>query len=101
MQGLVLTSVDNLSGLLDSMRANGIPLLKVVTGWGTDWNSEAIRQACAMPSLLVRTVSGDGARLDPDAVLEEIAPWYAARPHIQIELGNEPNSGDASDDAAW
>jgi hypothetical protein len=34
-------------------------------------------------------------------VLSEIAPWCAARPDIQIELGNEPNSKDASDDAAW
>jgi hypothetical protein len=101
MQGLVLTSVDNLTNLLGSMRANGIPLLKVVTGWGTNWNDEAIGQVCAMPSVLVRTVSGDGARLDPDTVLNEIAPWCAARPQIQIELGNEPNSQDASDDAAW
>jgi len=101
MQGLVLTSANNLAGLLDSMRANSIPLLKVVTGWGADWNSDTINRVCSMPSVLIRTVSGDGKPLDPDAVLREIAPWCAARPEIQIELGNEPNSKDASDDAAW
>ena len=101
MQGLVLTSANNLTELLGSMRANRIPLLKIVTGWGVHWNSDAINQICSMPSLLVRTVSGDGKPLHPQTVLDEIAPFYAVRPQIQIELGNEPNSTDASDDAAW
>jgi hypothetical protein len=101
MHGIVLTSADNLTGLLESMRANSIPLIKVVTGWGASWNSDTINQVCSMPSVLVRTVSGDGKPLDPQTVLNEIEPWYAARPEIQIELGNEPNSKDASDDAAW
>jgi hypothetical protein len=112
MQGIVLTSCASIGGLLNAIRSNKLPLLKVVTGWGAHWDESSRREVCrTMPELIVRTVSGDGTRgppegqsaiwCDPGAVLEEVQPWYDARASIQVELGNEPNGYDASDDAAW
>lgn len=112
MQGIVLTSCDSVGALLSSVRGNNIPLLKVITGWGAHWDNASRAQVCAtMPELIVRTVNGDGTAgppagqnmifLDPATVIGELQPWYAARPTIMFELGNEPNGHDASDDAAW
>lgn len=112
MQGIVLTSARDVATLLSAVRTNHIPLLKVITQWGAHWDDASRAQVCsAMPEVLVRTVSGDGTRppppgqdmifLEPAAVLEELRPWYAARSSIWVELGNEPNAFDASDDAAW
>jgi len=112
MQGIVLTSCASVGGMLSSIRTNQIPLLKVITGWGAHWDAPTIAHVCeTMPELIARTVSGDGTRgppagqsmifLEPDEVLQEIQPWYNARPNLWIELGNEPNGYDASDDAAW
>lgn len=102
MHGLVLTQTDNLTALLSSMRQHKIPLLKVVTAWGWSWDEPSRQQICAMPEVIVRTLSGDGhTPLEPATVLAEIEPWLSTRPDCQIELGNEPNAVDASDDAAW
>lgn len=111
MQGIVLTSCAQIGGLLSSLRSNKIPLLKIVTGWGAPWNADSRAQVCeSMPEVIVRTINGDGTRppsgqdvifLEPQAVLEELRPWYSACPQLWVELGNEPNHHDASDDAAW
>lgn len=93
--------------MLASLRSNGIPLLKVVTGWGYAWDAASRHSVCTtMAEVLIRTVAGDGCAsppqlLTPDAVLFELQPWYDARPDVWIELGNEPNGYDPSDDAAW
>lgn len=102
MQGLVLTQTDNLTALLSSMRQNKIPLVKVVTSWGWHWDEASRRQVCEMPAVIVRTLAGDGhTLLDPQIVLDEVEPWLSIRPSLSVELGNEPNATDASDDAAW
>lgn len=109
MQGLVLTHTTDLAALLDAMRAASIPCLKVVTSWGWPWDADSRRQAATLAALIVRTTSGDGTQappgesvyLDPTAVLNELAPWVEARPALTVELGNEPNASDPSDDAAW
>lgn len=112
MQGIILTSCTSISGFLTTIRTHKLPLLKIVTGWGAPWDAPTRAQvAAAMPELLVRTVNGDGTAgpppgqtmifLEPAAVLEELRPWYASRPSMWVELGNEPNGYDASDDAAW
>jgi hypothetical protein len=106
MQGIVLTSCTSIDTMLSSIRNNHIPLLKVVTGWGYHWDDASRNEVCAtMPEVLVRTVSGDGTSgapaLDPGAVVAELRPWCDARGDIWLELGNEPNAYDPSDDAAW
>jgi len=112
MQGIVLTDCASIGSLLSAVRGNNLPLLKVVTGWGYAWDATSRAEVCnAMPEVIVRTVSGDGTRgppegqsaiwCDPGAILNEIDPWYACRPAIAVELGNEPNGYDSSDDAAW
>jgi len=106
MQGIVLTDCASVGGLLSTIRGARLPLLKVVTGWGAPWDDASRMDVCtAMPELLVRTISGDGCQgppaLDPSAVLAELRPWCEARSTITVELGNEPNADDASDDAAW
>jgi hypothetical protein len=106
MQGIVLTDCVSVDAMLDTVRGARIPLLKVVTGWGASWDEQTRLAVCTlMPEVLVRTVSGDGCSgppaLAPDAVLAELRPWYDARSTIAIEIGNEPNAYDPSDDAAW
>lgn len=112
MQGIVLTDCASIGGLLSAVRGAQLPLLKVVTQWGAHWDDASRAEVCAsMPSLIVRTVAGDGTRgppdgqsmifLEPQIVLDELAPWYAANVALSVELGNEPNGYDPSDDAAW
>jgi hypothetical protein len=109
VQGLVLTQTHNLAALLEAMRAARVPLLKVITSWGWPWDDASRAQVCAMPELIVRTTCGDGCapptdapiRLDPATVLAEIEPWARIRPTLWVELGNEPNAADPSDQAAW
>jgi hypothetical protein len=130
-KGVILTYVESLDTLEDCVRRGGYDTVKVVTGWGLprSWDDEARRRVIAMvPNLIVRTVSGDpsyarphdplaggplpGAK-GPDAqyweydfprperVEEEIAPWYALKPDIMIELGNEPNVFNQDDQFIW
>jgi hypothetical protein len=106
MQGIVLTDCMSIGGLLSAVRANHIPLLKVVTGWGAAWDDASRAEVCTtMPEVLVRTISGDGTRgppaLAPDAVVAELRPWYDVGGNVTFEIGNEPNGYDSSDDAAW
>lgn len=130
-RGVVLTYVDSLDTLEDCVRRGGYDVVKVVSGWGLprSWDDETRRRVVAMvPNLIVRTVSGDpsyarpvdplsrkhlpGARgpnaqywqydfLNPDQVAQEIAPWYALKPDLMIELGNEPNVFNQDDDFIW
>lgn len=44
MQGLVLTSTNDLACLPSAMQANNIPLLKVVTAWGMPSDSTTISE---------------------------------------------------------
>lgn len=112
MQGIVLTDCASVGSLLSAVRANNIPLLKVVSGWGAAWDDVSRAEVCqAMPEVIVRTVSGDGTRgppagqsvifLDPETVVNELQPWYACCEALSFELGNEPNGYDSSDEAAW
>lgn len=130
-RGVVLTYVDSLDTLEDCVRIGGYDVVKVVTGWGLPrgWEESDRRRVIAMvPNLIVRTKSGDpsyarpvdplskkhiaGATgpnatywnydfLNPDQVVEEITPWYALKPEIMIELGNEPNVFNQDDDFIW
>lgn len=130
-RGVVLTYVESLDTLEDCVQLGGYDVVKVVSGWGLPqgWNDDTRRRVVAMvPNLIVRTVSGDpsyarpvdplskkhmpGARganaqyweydfLNPDRVVAEIAPWYALKPDLMIELGNEPNVFNQDDEFIW
>jgi hypothetical protein len=126
--GVILTYVDDLKVLEDCIRIGGYNAVKVVTGWGlsTGWNAETRKRVLGMvPNVIVRTVSGDpsyarpvnplnepnkagaGAAYwdydfpDPNRVEQEIAEWYAIKPDIMIELGNEPNVYNTDDEFIW
>jgi hypothetical protein len=106
--GIILTYVRSFDQLEDAIRRGGYDTLKVVTGWGIDgsaggWSQANMQRALKLVShVIVRTVAGDPSAsppgsgktdfLDPDTVEREIAPWYALRHDIMIELGNEPNA---------
>jgi hypothetical protein len=116
--GVVVTHVDKLSQLADSIRHGQYDTIKVVTGWGLKggWTSEARRELLNMaPHVIVRTVAGDPS-VNPahpsfdkfpihHRVVDEVRPWYAIRPDIMIEIGNEPNipniSHDSNEDFIW
>lgn len=130
-RGVILTYVDTLDTLEDCLRLGGYDAVKVVTGWGlsSGWNPETRRRALGMvPNVIVRTVSGDpsyarpfdplagkprpGAKgpnaqywdydfPDPKRCEQEIAEWYAIRPDILVEIGNEPNVYNQDDDFIW
>lgn len=99
--GPILTHCYTLDQIEDCMRRGAYTALKVVTGWGvaSGWSKTAMSRASALAEqLIVRTVAGDpsyrnGAQRYPTArqVVNEIAPWYAVRPKLIIEIGNEPN----------
>jgi hypothetical protein len=111
MQGMILTSTNNIAQFTGEMGMNEIPLPKVVTGWGYHWDDSARYTVVQMPEVIVRTVNGDGCAkppsgqtmifLDPNLVLKELDPWVKLRANVWLELGNEPNNYDASDTAAW
>lgn len=111
--GVVLTYVNNLDELEDCIRRGGYDAVKVITGWGVDqggWSSaNKTRLVNMVPRVVVRTVAGDPSTgeagtndfPDPDKVQQEIAEWYAIRPDIYIEIGNEPNITRTDDDFFW
>lgn len=107
--GLILTSTTSLPLLKAHLDAGRCGVLKVVTGWGWRWDEQSRRAVAAMAdTLIVRTVAGDpsyakGARRYPIAadVVAEIAPWYAVRPDIVIEIGNEPLIEPQPEEFAW
>lgn len=109
--GVVLTYVNDLEQLADCVRRGGYDTVKVVTGWGVEggWTPENKARVLEMvPNVIVRTVAGDpsyagGAQEfpEPERVREEIAPWYAIKPDISIEIGNEPNINDPADEWIW
>lgn len=106
MRGVVLTHTSNLTGLLDTIHANQLGVLKVVTGWGLNraWTDPDRRLAARAPMLIVRTVAGDGKTLDPNKAVAELQPWYTIRPDLVVEIGNEPNApgaGVATDKEIW
>ena len=97
--GPVLTNTNDLEALDTTLALPAFDTLKVVAGWGvTDgWRTETRAFAlAAAPVTIVRTVTGDGCAghrtIDPAKVLEDIAPFYALKRRIWIELGNEPNN---------
>ncbi|NJN15559.1 MAG: cellulase family glycosylhydrolase [Oscillochloris sp.] len=130
-RGVILTYVDTLDTLEDAVRLGHYDAVKVVTGWGlaTGWNDESRKRVLSMlPNVIVRTVSGDPSYArpfdplagkprpgavgpnaqyweydfpDPKRCEEEIAPWYAIKPDIMIEIGNEPNVYNQDDDFIW
>lgn len=104
MTGFILSIAPSLAAVDDAIRRGGYNALKVITGWGLvgGWTPTSILQATRLvPTLIVRTRTGDPGIdgrfggdftfVDQHRVVQEIAPWYAARPDIWIELGNEPN----------
>lgn len=130
-RGVILTYVDTLDTLADCMRRGGYDALKVVTGWGLaqGWNTEARRRVLELaPNLIVRTVSGDPSYArpcdplsnkpmpgatgpnpkyhtydfpEPQRIEQEIAEWYALKPDLMIEIGNEPNVYNQDDEFIW
>lgn len=107
--GLILTSTTSLASLKAHLDAGKCRVLKVVTGWGWPWDEASRRAVAAMTDvLIVRTVAGDpsyngGAKRMPIAadVVAEIAPWYAVRQNIVIEIGNEPLIDAQPEAYAW
>jgi hypothetical protein len=104
-RGVVVTHVDNLGQIADCLRLGGYDTIKVVTRWGIDggWDPHMRQLLLMAPNVIVRCVAGDpsydGHNPDyqlPDAnrVRDELAPWYAIRPDIMFEIGNEPNIDD-------
>lgn len=96
--GPVLTHA-RLDDLYAMTQIGKLDCIKVVTAWGLveGWNSTTRARVCAATDhTIVRTAVGDPASgrsvfLHTEEVVQEIAPWYAIKPHIWIELGNEPN----------
>lgn len=106
MRGVVLTYTKSLPGLVDSLLLNQLGALKVVTAWGVSggWTDANRRLAARVSCLIVRTKTGDGKRLDPNAAIAELQPWYVVRPDLLVEIGNEPNApgaGMATDKEIW
>ncbi len=102
MFGLVLTAAVNFEEIYTAVKIRRLDTIKVVTGWGLNWNDsvDGNRRALVsslVPNIVVRTVAGDpsnpSAATFPivDDVIAEITPWYAVKRDIIIELGNEPN----------
>jgi hypothetical protein len=105
--GPVLTHA-SLDALDAAVVAGRYDTVKVVSAWGVPggWTRDARAFVCAAtPITIVRTATGDGCRglafVDADAVEAEIAPWYAIKRRIWIELGNEPNAMLLSEEQAW
>jgi hypothetical protein len=108
--GVVLTYVEHLDQLADCVQRGGYDTIKIVTGWGVDskggaWSPANMQRVLRLvPHVIVRTVAGDPSAgsqhdfPDPDAIEREIRPWYAIRPDIMIEIGNEPNARWNDDD---
>lgn len=99
--GITLTNTRSIASLRSAIGIGGYTALKVVTAWGlpSAWTESDIRLVAPLAStLIVRTHAGDPSSgkpfLHPEEVVAEIAPWYAAKPTLWIELGNEPNSAD-------
>lgn len=109
MRGVVLTHTNSLSGLLDTMHANQLGVIKVITGWGIGraWTDPDRRLAARASMLLVRTEAGDGKTLDANRAVNQLLPWYTIRPDLIVEIGNEPNApnapgaGVATDQEIW
>lgn len=112
--GVILTHVDQLGQLDDCLTRARLNTLKVVTAWGVagGWTTASREWAARVPTLIVRTVAGDPSYARspgpspfpmPEAKLiaAEIAPWYAVRPNIWVELGNEPDVDSPDDDFIW
>lgn len=107
MRGIILTNNQgNFLEFRKTVRKYSYDTVKVVTEWGTGktWDTITRAQILALtPYTIVRTVTGDPSYQDswkrdrkyvyPDAkrAIAEIAPWYAIKPDIFIEIANEPN----------
>jgi hypothetical protein len=107
MRGIILTNNQgDFLAFRKAVRKYSYDTVKVVTEWGTGkaWDTITRAQILALtPYTIVRTVTGDpsyrnswnGKRdyVYPDTkrAIAEIAPWYAIKPDILIEIGNEPN----------
>jgi hypothetical protein len=106
MFGVVLTAAHQFREVYNTIQKNNLDTLKVVTAWGLPWDENCNRAlvSYATPNLIVRTKAGDPsvyqASLHPvyHYVFDEIDPWYKARQDIYIEIGNEPNIRDSSND---
>ena len=108
--GVVVTFINTLDELRDCVSRGGYDAVKVVSGWGISggWsNARRAELAALVPNLIVRTVTGDPSagghdpanRIpDPDRTEQELAPWYATRPDLLFEIGNEPNIDDHPSD---
>lgn len=107
MKGIILTNYENdFLRFRNTVRKYQFDTVKVVTAWGTGkaWDQLTRAQILALtPYTIVRTVTGDPSYKEnwkkdreyvyPDSkrAIAEIQPWYAIKPDILIEIGNEPN----------
>jgi len=107
MRGIILTNNQgNFLEFRKTVRKYNYDTVKVVSAWGIgkSWDTVTRAQMLALtPYTIVRTVTGDPSYKDswngkreyvyPDSkrAIAEITPWYAIKPDILIEIGNEPN----------
>lgn len=99
--GYVLTGAKNFEEVYRTTKTINANCIKVITGWGLNWNDyiEGNRRAlvCSLvPTVVIRTVAGDPSSSGalhpvPELVVAEIEPWYAVKRDIIVEIGNEPN----------
>jgi hypothetical protein len=109
--GVVLTYVNDLGILEDCVRRGGYDTVKVITGWGVDggWSQQNKQRVLAMaPNIIVRSVTGDPSYADgsqafpdPNHLEQEMQEWYALKPDIRIEIGNEPNIKQTDEEFFW
>lgn len=101
--GMVLTDWGDLRSAFVS---GGFRALKVVTAWGQGWDEQTrLRTAALSEVLVVRTQAGDPSGIHPypnyEQVIVEVRPWWQIRPHLWVEIGNEPNIKQDIDPAGW
>lgn len=104
--GFVLTSAASANALQYGLQLGRYPLLLCVTGWGLTWDDRSRVYVAAMTErLIVRTVAGDPTTPHPypnyERVIEEVAPWAAIRPTLDVVIGNEPNARAGIDPAGY
>lgn len=122
LHGPVLTHAST-AELADCIRRGQYNAQKVITAWGPQgsWTNATRAQVVNSiivgnypPKTIVRTLAGDGQFgrgyigdpkdialfPTPDKIENEIRPWYNLDPKIYIEIGNEPNNEETSDQEA-
>lgn len=108
--GPVLTNEKDITRLIAYRNKGKYDAVKVITGWGlqSGWNSITRAQLLTLtPNPIIRTTGGDPSNrsvdpfLNPDKTEAEIEPWVMYKPDVMIELGNEPNIANWTNESIW